>query len=162
MLGQYNNLRVVFGEGHEADAVLVGVVHSAVHYRDAYQVAATKFTAGLLEESIGERNQFYVPTATKYDFTVQTVLIKRPVKEELDLIKSDLGVYLKNHPKIIFNESLALSKTYSHIVADNAGQNPDRGGVVNATKNNAIFERSLNEAAVEFSETFKEVIINAF
>ncbi len=162
MLGQYNDLKIVFGAGQAADAVLVGVLRSADKYKDAYKVSGTTFTTGLLKESIGERNQFNIPIGTSYSFSVQMALIKRPSKEELDLVKSELGPFIQQHPKVIFNESLNMSKSYSHIVADNIGEDPDRGGVVNATKNNAIFNRSLDEVSQEFSNTFREVIINAF
>ena len=162
MLSQYNDLKVVFGDGKNADAVLVGVLRSSDHHKDAYKVNSTKFTTGLLKDSIGGRNQFYVPISTLYQFSVQMVLIKRPTKEELDLVKSQVGPFIKNHPKFIFNESLNITKTFSHIVADNNNQDPDNGGVVNSTKNRAIFERSLEEVAEDFSTTFREVIIYAF
>lgn len=145
-----------------ADAVLVGIVSTPKHHRDASKTTNTKFTSGTLKQSIGSRNEFFIPSQTQLDLKLRLILIRRPSHAELELLKQPIGRHLKPNlgNKIIFNEELNLTGTYSRIIDDNLSV--DKGGVVNFTKNKKAEENTIKEMASNAARDFKEVILNAF
>ena len=91
LMASYPDLKIRSSSGGNEDAVLLGIIESPKRYAEAYQTTATKFTAGELEESIGERAQYYLPTASSYRISVRLVLIKNPGKIEKELLASRIG-----------------------------------------------------------------------
>jgi hypothetical protein len=145
-----------------SDAVLIGIVSSRIHRKDSVTNTNTQFTTGGLKTSIGSRNQFYIPSQSLVTLSLRLILIKRPTKREIRLMKSSLNKFLRAHPKnkILFNETISLSAVYSRVIADNL--TADSGGVVNFTKNKQAQENTIIQLSQSAALNFKDVILNAF
>lgn len=155
----HTGLKIYNGENQDADAVLIGIVTSKDHVTSVYKSDDT-FTTGALEESIKGRKSFYVPSSTSYAMNLQLVLIRRPTKEDRALIESSLGPFLNAHPRIVLNESLSLSGSFTREVFDTL--TPDSGGVVNYTKNRSLRDKSLQNMAKDAAKTFNQEVLDAF
>lgn len=159
-LHDYNGLRVLSGENENADAVLIGVIDSGDHYNDVVITSKTVLTTGSIEKSIGRRSPFYLPIESRYTLSLRLILIKRPTKEEIELLTSDIGKSVKVHPKIVLQDVIALANTFPRVVANSIG--PGSPGEVNFTQNRGVFEKSLRETCYQAGQTFKQVVLNAF
>lgn len=158
-LSSYKGLKVYTGENDNADAVLVGIVSSPDHLASVYK-SDTTFTDGSLKDSVNGRNSFYVPSTTSYTMSLQLVLIRRPTKEDRAMIESNLGPYLNAHPRVVLNEGLALSGSFTREVAGTV--TPDDAGTVNYSKNRALMDRSLQNMAKDAARTFEQEVLDAF
>lgn len=160
VLHSYPGINVYAGEFVAADAVLIGVIKSGDKVISVIDSSTKKFTTDKLKDSIGNRREFYIPSASTYKLKLELTLIKDPSPLDKELIQSDLKKYLSRHPKIIFNEVMDLSGSFSRATLPNT--TPDDGGVTNYTQNKALFEKSIESLAVSAAQSFKEVILNAF
>jgi hypothetical protein len=156
MFSEFTGLKIIPGESRKADAILVGIVESDQYTRGVYETNSTKVTSGELETAIGNRNQFNLPSSTKIGFSLRLILIKDPNIGDLKLIKSNLGKYVKVHPKVIFNKSIKLQTVYSREIK------PGVAGEVNFTKNKGFQENAISRLGKDAALEFKEVILNAF
>lgn len=159
-LNEYSGLRVFSGEDSSADAVLVGVLESDDLKNKTFKTTETVFTDKKLQDSIGKRAPFYLPIETTYKFTMRIYLIKRPSKEELDLLASELGKQVVLNSKVVLKEALDVTNSFSRIVADTT--TATSGGDVNFVKNKGILSKSLEDACVSAASEFKQVVLNAF
>jgi len=159
ILSSYQGLKVYSGENNDADAVLVGIVLSDDHVSSVYK-SEELFTDGTFKDSIKDRKPFYVPSSTSYALKLQLVLIKRPTKEERLLIESNIGPYLNAHPRIVLNETLSLTGSFTREVSPNDG--PDSGGRVNFTKNRGLMDKSLQNMAKAVARSFEQEVLDAF
>ena len=159
-LNNYNGLRVLSEDNEKADAVLIGILDSADHINTAVKTSQSLFTENELLKSIGSRSPFYYPTQTTYAFSLRIILIKRPSPQDLALLTSDIGQLIKLYPKIVLQDTLNLSGSFSRVIgATNSTTAP---GEVNFVKNNGIFVKSLQDTCYQAAQTFKQVILNAF
>jgi hypothetical protein len=124
------------------------------------RTTGTTFTAGDLKESIGDRPAFNLPTQGEIQLSVTFVLIKKPNREDLELLESEMTPYLINHPKVLFKEVMPLDSSFSRAIESNLG--PDDGGVVNATRNKKLIELKMKQMAESASLQFERVVLNAF
>jgi hypothetical protein len=159
-LTSYSGLRVLSGDNDNADAVLIGILESADHYNAAVKTSQSIFTEDELLKSIGGRSPFYYPTQTSYAFALRVILIKRPSPQELALLTSDIGQLVKLHPKIVLQDTLKLSGSFSRVIA--ATNSVTAPGEVNFVKNNGILVKSLQDTCYQAAQSFKQVILNAF
>ncbi len=159
-LHDYSGLKVYGGNNDSADAVLLGIIEAPQHINHAISSSEPVFTEGDIKSSIGDRAPFYYPTKTTYQFSVRFIFIKRPTKEDLDLLTSELGSSVKLHPKIVLQETLNFSGSFSRAVNKNI--NPGDPGEVNFVKNRGILEKSIMEMSQEAANTFKQVVLNVF
>ena len=159
-LNDYSGLRVFSGDNDQADAVLIGVIESGDHYNDVVQTTQTLFSDDTIRSSIGSRSPFYYPVQTSYQFSLKVILIKRPSKEELDLLTTDLGQYMKVNPKVVLMDTINISGSFSRVVGEST--TPNAPGKTNFVKNKGIFEKSLQETSMNAAKTFKQVVLNAF
>jgi hypothetical protein len=160
VLNDYPGLRVYSGNNDDADAVLIGIVESAEHTKDALVTTQTLFTDETLKNSVGARPGFYYPIQSKFDFKVRFILIKRPSKDELELFSGDLGKMIKVHPKIVLQDKIDVTGSFSRAAASSS--DAGRPSDVNFTKNLGIFEKSLQDACYQAAQNFKQVVLNAF
>ncbi len=159
-LKDFSGLRVLNGDAHDSDAVLLGIIDSSDRYSEVVQTTATTFTTGDIQKSIGNRTPFYYPTTTAYTLKLKIILIKRPSPEELDfLIKNTSGI-AKLHPKVVLEEDLPIQGSFSRVVSESITANS--GGEVNFVKNKGIFEKSLQDSCLQTAKNFKQVVLNAF
>lgn len=161
-LNDYSGLRVFSGDNDVADAVLIGIIESRDHYNSVVKTSQTLFTDNTtsVKDSIGARSPFYYPVETKYEFSLKVILIKRPSKEEIQLLTTDLGQYMKVNPKVVLMDTINLSGTFSRVVSET--KFPNSAGKTNFVKNKGIFEKSLQSTAQGAAQTFKQVVLNAF
>ena len=159
-LNDYSGLKVISGDSEETDAVLIGIIESKNHYNEVVKTSKTLFTEKDVLQSIGARAPFYYPIQTSYEFVLRVILIKRPTKEELEIFKSDIGAMIKVHPKVVLQDTINLSGSFSRVA--NPTNTSTSGGDVNFVKNKGIFEKSLQDTCYQASQTFKQVILNAF
>lgn len=158
-LSDYSGLKVVNNEA-QADAVLIGIIESKDHYTEVVRTSQSLFTDKDVAKSIGSRPGFYFPIQSTYDFSLRLILIKRPSKEEIDLMTSELGPYVKAHPKVVLQDAIPLSGTFDRVASPNLTAND--AGEVNFVKNKGIFEKSLQDTCYQAAQTFKQVVLNAF
>jgi hypothetical protein len=159
-LNDYAGLKVYSGDFEKADAVLIGIIESRDHYNEVVKNSQMLFTDDKVKSSIGNRVPFYYPVETNYRFVLRVVLIKRPSKEELELLTSDIGSQIKVHPKIVLTDTIEISGTFARVASPtDSGTKP---GEVNFVKNKGIFEKSLQETSYQAAQTFKQVVLNAF
>ena len=159
-LNDYSGLKVVSGDSENADAVLIGIIESKDHYNEVVSTTQTLFTDGDVAKSIGDRSSFYYPIQTTYNFSLRFILIKRPSKEELALFTLELGPGVLVHPKIVLEDNINLSGSFSRVVSPtNSATAP---GEVNFVKNKGIFDKSLQDTCYQAGQTFKQVVLNAF
>lgn len=159
-LNDYSGLRVFSGESEVADAVLIGIIESRDHYNKTVRTTQTLFTDDTLKSSVGDRSPFYYPVQTTYEFSLKVILIKRPSKEELQLLATDLGQFMKVNPKVVMMDTINLSGSFSRAVGETTSANAV--GKTNFVKNKGVFEKSIQETAVSAAKTFKQVVLNAF
>lgn len=159
-LNSYNGLRVLSGDDENADAVLIGILESQDHNNAAIKTSQSLFTENEVLKSIGNRSPFYYPTQTSYTFSLRVILIKRPSAQELALITSDMGQFMKLHPKIVLQDQLNLNGSFSRVIAGTNSSNAP--GEVNFVKNNGILVKSLQDTCNQAAQSFKQVILNAF
>ncbi len=159
-LNEYSGLKVISGDSENADTVLIGIIESKNYYKDAVVTTQTAFTSGELTKSIGSRTPFYYPSQTTYNFSLRLIFIKRPTKEEVEFLTSDLGAMVKTHPKIVLEETINLAGVFSRVTGPTSTEKAP--GEVNFVKNKGIFEKSLQETSYQAAQTFKQVVLNAF
>lgn len=159
-LNDYPGIKVQSGNDKTADAVLIGIIDSVDHYNEAVKTTNQLFTDNTVKDSVGERAPFYYPVATSYEFSLKIILIKNPTQEELDLLTTDLGQFMKVNPKVVLMDSLPISGSFGRVVSENTSATSP--GKTNFVKNRGIFEKSINDAAINVAKTFKQVVLNAF
>lgn len=160
MLSTYSGLRIQTSVDAKTDAVLLGIVSSPARYREAYSVATTRLTTGALKESIGQRPEFNLPTASQYRISVRLALIKNPTTEEKKLLLSKMGEKVLKSPRIIFNQSFSFAGSFNLEARETT--TPDSGGIVNYTKTKRYFRQTIESLAVSAATSFEDLVINVF
>ncbi len=159
-LNDYSGLRVLSGDNEAADAVLIGIIESRDHYNEVVKTTQELFTENTVKSSLGSRSPFYYPVKTQYEFELKIILIKRPSREELQLLTTDLGQFMKANPKVVLMDTIKLAGSFSRAVGETT--TPNSVGKTNFVKNKGIFEKSVQDTALSAAQTFKQVVLNAF
>lgn len=161
-LSDYTGLKVLSGNNENADAILIGIIESKDHYNDVVQTTQSLFTDSdiNIKSTIGNRSPFYYPVQTSYNFALRLILIKRPTAEELALFTSDLARTGLVHPKVVLQDIISLTGSFSRVAAPTNTASAE--GEVNFVKNKGIFDKSLQDTAYQAAQTFKQVVLNAF
>jgi hypothetical protein len=158
-LNDYSGLKVI-SDGEEADAVLIGIIESSDHFNDVVRTSQTLFTDKDVAKSIGKRTSFYYPIQSAYNFKLRLIMIKRPSKEEIEMMTSELGPYVLAHPKVVLQDNIELNGSFDRVASPTLS--PNDAGAVNFVKNKGIFEKSLQDTCYQAAQTFKQVVLNAF
>lgn len=158
-LNDYSGLKVI-SDGEEADAVLIGIIESRDHFNDVVRTSQTLFTDKDVTKSIGKRASFYYPIQSAYNFKLRLIMIKRPSKEEIEMMTGELGPYVKAHPKVVLQDNIELTGSFDRVASPTLS--PNDAGSVNFVKNKGIFEKSLQDTCYQAAQTFKQVVLNAF
>lgn len=87
-------------------------------------------------------------------------MIKRPSKEEIEMMTGELGPYVKAHPKVVLQDNIELTGSFDRVASPTLS--PNDAGSVNFVKNKGIFEKSLQDTCYQAAQTFKQVVLNAF
>ena len=157
MLATYPGLSISTKPSRNVDAVLIGIVSSDNRYAEAYHTTARNFQNG---STIGNRAGFYVPTASKFKISVRLVLIKNPTLAEQKMIKSNIGEYMVNHPKVVFSRTFFYNGSFNRDARPT--DTSDSGGIVNYTNTRRYFDQTLNSLAKNNARNLEELVINVF
>ena len=160
VLNDYSGLKVLSGDNESADAVLIGIIESSDHMQDVVRTSQTLFTDNTIKTSVGNRSPFYYPVETSYSLNFRMIIIKRPSKEEMELLASDIGQYMKVNPKVVLMDQFSLASTFARVVGETVST--ESPGSVNFVKNKGIMEKSIQETSVRAAQNFKQVVLNAF
>ncbi len=159
-LNDYSGLRVYNGNDDKADAILIGVLESKDYYSDVMRTTQRLFTDDTVQSSVGARTPFYYPVQTTYDFQMKVYLIKRPTKDELSLVTTNVSEFLKYSPKVVLMDVIELTNNFYRVVAETS--QPTSPGKTNFVKNKGIMEKSIADTAQKAAKSFKQVVLNAF
>ncbi len=157
VLNQYHDLKVIPGEDLKADGVLVGIIESDEKISEVLKTKSQGFSEG--KESTGRRLDFYYPNEQTYKLRLRIVLIKNPSENELKLLNSNFSDFMKLNSKVIIDEKIDLSNSFSRVANDATATG---GGDVNFVKNEGIFERSIQDVSRNAATSFRDLILNAF
>lgn len=160
LFSSFPRLKISTSSNTKSDAIVLGIINSPKRYATAMQTTATKFTAGELEESTGNRSQFYVPTASSYRVDIRVIMIKNPTTEDIRLLSSKVGGLVKNHPKVVFNQAFFYTGNFNRESKDTITS--DSGGIVNYSKTKRYFEQTLDGLAVQAARDLEDLVINVF
>jgi len=160
LLSSYPELKISTNSNTSSDALLIGIIDSPKRYAQAFQTTASKLTAGELRESIGERAQFYLPTASTFIVTLRVILIKNPTTADKKLLLSEIGDKLTNHPKVIFQNSFSYTPNFNRESKDTI--NADSGGIVNYPKTKRYFDQTIDQVAKQSAVDLRELVLNVF
>ncbi len=160
VLNNYSGLKVLSGNNESADAVMIGIIESNDQLHAVVKTTQTLFTDNTIKTSVGNRSPFYYPVQTSYNLNFRIIIIKRPSKEELELLTSDIGKYMKVNPKVVLMDQFSLSSTFSRVVGETVSS--ESPGSVNFVKNRGIMDKSIQEMSARAAQNFKQVVLNAF
>lgn len=162
LMASYPGLKIKSSSGGREDAVLLGIIESPRRYSEAFETTATKFTAGELETSIGNRAQYYLPTASSYRISLRLVLIKNPGEIEKELLASSIGAKVEGsrNSKVIFQQKFDYVGNFNRETKDTITS--DSGGVVNYTKTKRYFMQTVEQLAQQAARDFEDLVINVF
>ncbi|OUR96328.1 hypothetical protein A9Q84_08205 [Halobacteriovorax marinus] len=160
VISQDTTLKIYSGDSDQADATLVGIISSSTKRNEFLRTVKTTLIDETYSSSIGNRREFYLPSQTSFKVNLYLILIKKPTSSDLKLIQKDFLPFLNQHPKVVFTKSIDLTASFSRVLNANSG--PDDGGVVNATKNREILNKSVETMANSAATVFRETVLNAF
>jgi hypothetical protein len=158
-LQQFSGLEISAGEDHQADALLLGIIHGPNSMNKAITTKERIFLDNRYNQSLGERRGIYLPRQQSYSVQVELILIKHPTTFDRKLLRSKLSKYMRSS-KIIFRELLTVSQSITRSLWTR--DNVDNGGVVNYTQSRGTLLRSYDVAADEIARQFREMILYAF
>jgi len=160
MLGNFAGLRVKPGNAKDVDAVLLGIVNSEQYYRETVKTVGQRLIHQAARESTKDRPDQFVPFFTQIGLQLDLILIKNPRMSEIKFLTSPLGRKVKQHPKIIFRETIGLQDKFVRQIQDRTASND--AGTTNFTQNLGIQNRGIKRMAQYASVYFKELILDAF
>lgn len=156
LLNRYPALKVTAGSKQNVDAVLIGIIKSP--NKKAQTVRATKFdlSSRVAETSTQPRSDFFIPTESEIDLSLNLILIKSPSATDLKLIHSALGKNAtKVHPKVIFDKEIGIKEDFTREVFDISGE-------TNMTQNVGLVTKTVKNMAQQFAINFKELVLDAY
>ena len=159
-MSRYPGLEIHAGKSESADGVLLGIISSNNLRRETLTPSQFKFITPQGIDSSRERNPFFVPIQVSYRLKLRLVLIKRPNKKDMALLKTGLALHAPFHSKVVFDTTIHLLGSYSQPM--DTDTSPDDGGPVNFTKAQGHFHHSIRELAKLAAERFKQEILNVF
>ncbi len=160
LLSSFPKLSISTSSSSNSDAILIGIIEGPKRHAHAFQTTATKYTVGELEESIGDRSQFYLPTASTFTVNLRILLIKNPTTADRKLLTSEVGKKLHGHPKLIFQRTMTYNPSFNRESKDTI--NADSGGIVNYPKTRRYFDQTVERIAKQSAIDLQELVLNVF
>ena len=155
LLGQFSDLKVYSGDV-EADAVFIGIVESGRSWRDSR--GSTSNRLAILPDpgpQDVERAEFYVPSNTTVSASIRAILIKKPSKKEIELLKTSLGKFALGN-RVVFNELIPVSSGFGRELRSTEASS------VNESQNRSAFQSSADLMAKQAANNFRDMILYAF
>lgn len=156
MLSGFKGLKVQGGK-NSTDAVLIGIIESKDFRKDSRVASNPRSVKNIAPEDIGDsRGDFYIPSTNTLSYSLRLIVMKHPTKEEIDFLKSGLGKENLISSKIIFNETIPLTASFTRETL-----NGDLSAV-NYTQNRGAEKKSIKTMAINSANTFRDMILYAF
>lgn len=141
MLGEFNHLQIFAGEHPRAEALLLGIITPrSEKLMENSIVTGQIFTASGLKDSIGARQDFYLPSSIRHDLNLTLVLIK--------------------NGKEMFRHTIEVQTSQNLVLMNSKGT--DDSGVVNFTHNLGNQQMLFAQSATEAMGKFRELVLYAF
>lgn len=156
MLMNFSALRLHSGYNKNADAVMIAIIKSPDKYADTQTALNPIEAKEKAPDAVGTREKFSIPSATTLNLSVNVIVIKKPTEEELALLKSGIGDKIKLTSRVIFNDTIPLTSTYTREILVKEGID------VNATQNAGIQRKIVKNLAETAATSIRDMILYAF
>lgn len=140
-----------------ADATLIGIVGSASSLKDSRSGANPRAAKSILGENFANnRNDFAIPSTNNLAVSLKIIVMKHPTEEEIKLLSSDLGNAQVINSKIIFNDIIPISGSFTREIFG------PEGAEVIATQNRGAQKNTIKGMAQSAAVSFRDMILYAF
>jgi hypothetical protein len=157
VMSGFDGLRVVPGFDENTDAVLIGKIKSPEKLSQTLAQQGIRVANTVASESIGgSRGDFYIPSATGINLSVEYIIIKKPTKDELEFFLSKYADQIIADQKVVLKENIPVLDVFTREVYDG------EAGRVNYTQNRGAMKKTLYNMAVNTTNQFRDMILYAF
>ncbi len=156
MLTNFSALRLHSGYDKNSDAVMIAIIKSPDKLSDTKASSSIVVAREKVPQAVGNREKFSIPSATTMSLFINVIVIKKPTEEELALLKSGIGDKIKLTSRVIFNDTIPLTSTYTREIL--AGNGID----VNSTQNAGIQRKIVKNLAETAATSIRDMILYAF
>ena len=164
LLSEYRGLKVVAGSDTSCDAILLGTVTGPKKLVATLRPIDNK-TVKAIEggsTSTGNRPDFIVPATTEVNLGIRIILVKNPLPEDIEFLKSELAQNANfKHPKVFLDTQFPLTENFERTLYGGS-EDRYRGIEVNATQNKGKVERSITNLAQKGADQFRELVLGVF
>ncbi|MGB0454524.1 MAG: hypothetical protein ACPGJV_12525 [Bacteriovoracaceae bacterium] len=143
---EFSDLKVSAGEKDSSDGILLGIVGSKKSIDETVKQTSLEFTETQLKDSIGSRNQFYVPNSNNVNLQLRVILLK---KIDGDKIK-----------KVVFDRVIELNKDFKINLGETTSE--DSEGLTNFTENRYNMYQAIELMSESAVDELRDLIINVF
>lgn len=156
MLMNFSSLRLHSGYNKNSDAVMIAIIKSPDKLANTQAGINPIEAKQKVPDAVGSREKFSVPSATTLSLSINVIVIKKPTEEELALLKSGIGDKIKLTSRVIFNDTIPLTATYTREILS------DKGIDVNSTQNAGIQRKIVKNLAETAATSIRDMILYAF
>lgn len=156
MLTNFSALRLHSGYDKNSDAVMIAIIKSPDKLANTQTGINPIEARQKVPDAVGNREKFSVPSATTLSLSINVIVIKKPTEEELALLKSGIGDKIKLTSRVIFNDTIPLSTTYTREILSGNGID------VNSTQNAGIQRKIVKNLAETAATSIRDMILYAF
>lgn len=156
MLMNFSALRLHSGYNKNSDAVMIAIIKSPDKLANTKAASSIVVAKENVPDAVGIREKFSIPAATTLTLSINVIVIKKPTEEELALLKSGIGDKIKLTSRVIFNDTIPLTTTYTREILAKDGIN------VNSTQNAGIERKIVKNLAETAATSIRDMILYAF
>lgn len=156
MLMNFSALRLHSGYDKDSDAVMIAIIKSPDKLANTAATSSIVVAKEKTPDAVGSREKFSVPAATTLSLFINVIVIKKPTEEELALLKSGIGDKIKLTSRVIFNDTIPLTTTYTREILAKDGID------VNSTQNAGIQRKIVKNLAETAATSIRDMILYAF
>jgi hypothetical protein len=156
MLSGFKGLKAQGGNAN-SDATLIGIIESQDSRKQSRLATNPRSVENIAGSDLGgKRGDFAIPATNTLSLRLRVIVIKKPSKEEINLLKSNLGKQEFISSKIIFKETIPISASFTREFLTGDASS------VNHSQNLGAQRNSLFAMARSASQSFREMILYAF
>jgi hypothetical protein len=157
LLTRFNGLKIKSGYSEKSDAVLFGVIRTREKSWDTVNPTNLRVAQDKVSNSIGDSRQtFYVPGSSEMNLVVHILIIKKPTRQEIELLKSGLMDQPFLNSRIILNQKIPLTTAFNRELLDGSGTQ------VIGSQNTGVQRRSVENLAFNAAVAIRDIILYAF
>lgn len=156
LLTGFSGLKLVNGYSKNTDAVMIGIIKTPEKIFDTLRPGAPVVAGNRASEATKGRQRFYIPGTTQVSMQLQIIIIKKPSDEDLALLRSGLGDQIKMNSRVIINDTIPLTSTYTREIFDKEMVS------VTATQNAGIQRKTIKNMATDAAISVRDMILYAF